>query len=182
MTLWTEMRPSWKAYRAAPGKYASPTLGEHYIREEFSISTRGVIVWLLTWCNCRHSIRDRYQARGMLESLLGKTLCGHGFLHTDVSQAAGASFGLCNIGFEGNDNPCAHIRVIFTQLAADHGHWSPAALVTVVTDLLLVQGCGAASYAAELLICRVSRAVDAYMENVEGCDSMRPYTADRGKR
>ena len=58
-TFWNEFVPSWTAYKASPYFYDQAGVIKQHIRDEYSVSTLGLLAWLITWAVARRKADEQ---------------------------------------------------------------------------------------------------------------------------
>ena len=82
---------------------------DEYIRDEFSIGVRGLVIWLLTWTSTRHTDRDRTTAKAMLQALFSWCLDNRDCFKPNFVQSIGDVFAEC-LDYTTCGEPCRYIR------------------------------------------------------------------------
>lgn len=106
-----ELKPS---RRKESWMIAKGELGEDfedpYVREEFSISTKGLLSMLLAWWRERRYSRDQERGRALLTSFLGAVLTPEHIAELDLVQLWQESGGHCE--FQTLDGTCLHFETV----------------------------------------------------------------------
>ena len=110
--------PSWNAYQARKEYYDLKFVDPNYIRNEFSVSTVGLICWLLTWGQHRKSAEDQDVARAMLLALLCDKVPSFLFFRDKLLDVHDLDFNACPDRVS-QRVPCRHVRYFLRGVGAD---------------------------------------------------------------
>lgn len=155
-TFWNEFVPSRNAYDAG----LKESLGHlDYVRSEHSATTRGVIVWLLTWMESRHLRDDNGTAMALLCALLARFVESKMFLSTAINLRVKADLGLC-VQQNTQDKPCRHVRFALRDLPEDSKYFTWPALATALCRLNSENQCVACSSIFEAICVEIEQCIE----------------------
>ena len=78
-------------------------------RQEYQLSTLGLLPYLYYWCECRHRITQRDFARSSAECFLNSLLDDSIFAKVNASKIIGATLALCDAASVTLANACVHV-------------------------------------------------------------------------
>ena len=132
------------------------------MRDEYQVTSEGLLIWLSTWSMARHSTRDREQCKVIPAGILARALRQHDFYWSAVLHFIDGALDECPA--RGNsDNPCRHVRYALRKLGNSDITFSWYSFTEVLVDFLSMRAdCPAASLAFEFIKDTVCVAIDKY--------------------
>jgi hypothetical protein len=161
MTMGEELRPSRKAFET---KYKAEGMTTEYIREDYSISCRGAVVWLLVWTAHRHTERDRKVCGAILHGIFSKCLPEHNVFSGQFLQLISGVLEEC-VMMESQTKPCGHIRYALQGLGDTAGNFCFADLIEALVNLLITTGCPATFKGFCLVVDTIGSNMDEFLLN-----------------
>jgi hypothetical protein len=140
LSFWGEFVPSHQAYMKNPTLYDAKGVDKDHVRDEYSVSTKGVLFWLATWATTRKKHADREKVFTMLEAFLAARLPAKWFYASKISEKYDNLFNRCADRTR-QDRPCRHIRHMLQNIGDDHESFSWKQFTHLMVDLSYDRDC-----------------------------------------
>ena len=95
LKFWGEFIPNHKSYAQNKDFYDNESLPTKFVREEFSVTTLGLIVWLVTWSENRSRNCERDRLRAMLTAFFSSELDPSWFFFDRLVNKYNGEFDSC---------------------------------------------------------------------------------------
>ena len=184
-SFWPEVTPNFKAYLADPEFYNGETVDTQHMREDFHVTTEGLITWLLTWSACRHSNIDKSKAKAILEGILMCVLDSTEFVCIELFELFDHVFSKC-IMRTSQLKPCGHVPYIMRSLPKNKNKlWSWRTFVDMLMDFLFDNECNAAKSMYIALLDHMEELIGKHIRGEDAADILKesvPFYTPTGKR
>jgi hypothetical protein len=184
-SFWKEFTPNFQAYDAAKSFHDGEGVDTKHMREDFHVTTKGFITWLLTWSASRHKDADKSKAKAILEGVMMNVLDASGFTYNELFDLFDHVFDRC-IMRNSQAKPCGHVSHIMKSLPKTARQlWSWRAFVEMLMEFLFDSQCEATKHVFLNLLDHMDELITKYMWEQEGADVLTesvPFYTPKGKR
>jgi hypothetical protein len=139
-SFWKEFIPSHQAYKANSAFYDAQGVIKDHIRDEYSVTTRGVIIWLAAWANTRKKHDEQETARAMLEAFLSARVPAKFFFTSVIINKCNSLFDLCALR-NAQDKPCRCVRHMLKDLGDNYGNFDWKEFSDLLVNLAFDKNC-----------------------------------------
>jgi hypothetical protein len=184
LKFWGEFIPSAKSYDACKEFYDQQNIETKYIREEFSVSTLGLLVWLLVWTESRRGLDERDQCRAMLHAFFASELDASLFHYDRIVDKYDNEMNNCVLRTTQN-MPCRCLRYEMSELTNTQATWDFRPFVTFLNMLLWDTSCLAHAPMGNMMIREVRNAINHSVHGRPAADPLKdasPFVTAAGKR
>ena len=182
--FWEEVCPSARAFNANREGLLGKGIKEELVREEWSMSTIAVIVWLATWSRQRHKLVEQQQAAALLETFFGQFLDPADYFYDKLVSQYDREMNDCIVR-NSQQTPCRHLRYEMRHISNSYKNWHWAEFVELLTTLVIERDCDACAPIGRRLVMDVGLHIDGNLLKEAAADSLKDswvYKTPAGKR
>jgi hypothetical protein len=158
------IKPSMKSwsYHNRDGDLLDP-----HVREEWSISSAGVLFWLLDWSRTRRDREDKKRCRELLRTFLAKTIDLNVVKRDTIVNIFGACAQLCPEYDAVAETMCSHyVRIWEPILANAAPAWDWVVITNLLADLL-GSDCPTAKAVGGVAVKEIAKYIDHRLPNLD---------------
>ena len=152
--------PNHKSYTQNKDFYDNESVPTKFIREEFSVTTLRLLVWLVTWSENRSRYFERDRLRAMLTAFFSSELDPSWFFSDRLVNKYNGEFDSCPLRTQ-QTMPCRCLRFEMRDLANSYPTWSWLTFGDFLRGVVLDTSCDAFAPVGNRLIREISYNVNA---------------------
>ena len=175
LEFWQHFTPSHFAYTCNSAFYDHKGVDKTHMREDYSCTTRGLIVWLAVWAQSRHYMNEKEKARAMLEALFGTAICDGYFLYDKLVADYDREFDEC-IMRNSQRQPCDHVRYDLRHIGSTESTFTWRSFVDMFVGLAFETDCLALDLLWVRLVYKTSVLVDQDLDRRNTSILRKDYT------
>jgi hypothetical protein len=184
LKFWGEFLPNHKSYISNKDVFDNESVPTKFIRNEFSVSTLGLVVWLAVWSENRKGRFDKDKLRAMLNAFFTLELDPSSFFFDRLVSKYDAEFDACSLRTD-QIMPCRCLRYEMQHIENTYKNWRWYDFITLVVGTICDTTCDAFVPVGNRLVREVAFMANVRIQGATAADPLRDMVAfytNTGKR